>query len=263
MSSNSSNSSGSSGNLETALAMALQLGQLQAGFLGQTAHELRSPMSQMMSLQQLIMADLCEDPAEEREFIAQCYAACQKFMTLLDLVVDVSKLDYGAAILKADSFDYAVLIMELESIFVVKAQNRNLKLKFSGAEAGTAILMTGDRLRLQQYFLTLLNTTINHTLNGEIRVDYGVIPGDRLQFQVTSRSDRDFWQEATIPDIKISSKPTPEEIKQAAQKFEFSPALKWQLCEKLIAVLGGQASKQITADGVIQVQGWLPLVDKK
>jgi hypothetical protein len=238
MSNNSSNNSDSSENLETALAMALQLGQLQAGFLGQTAHELRSPMSQMMSLQQLIMADL---------------------------VVDVSKLDYGAAILKVESFDCAVLMMELESIFVVKAQNRNLKLKFScqgdnGDNA--AILMEGDRLRVQQYFLTLLNTTINHTPTGSITVDYGVLPGDRLQFTITAHNDQDFWQEATIPDIKISSKPTPEEIKQAAQQFEFSPALKWQLCEKLIAVLGGQTSK-VTADGVIRVQGWLPLVDKR
>lgn len=250
-------------NLAIALEMALQLGQLQAGFLGQTAHELRSPMSQMMSLQQLILTDLCEDPEEEREFIAQCYAACQKFMTLLDLVIDVSKLDYGGAVLKENSFDGGILMTELASICVVKAKNRNLKLRFTDDHGEAPLMMSGDRPRIQHYFLTLLNTTIQQTISGEISVHYGTLAGDRLTFEITAPSPQDFWLEQIVPTLEIGSQPTPAEIKQAAQNFEFSPALKWQLCEKLMLVLGGKATKQFSDDGVIRVTGWLPLGGKK
>ena len=105
-----------------------------------------------MSLQQLILADLCEDPAEEREFISQCYAASQKFMALLDLVLDVSKLEYGAIAPKLDKFDCVALFEELTSFLKVKAQNRNLKLTFPVAE-GVTIDMVGDRLAFGNPFL--------------------------------------------------------------------------------------------------------------
>lgn len=249
-------------NTDTALMMALQLGQIQAGFLGQTAHELRSPMSHMMSLQQLILADLCEDPAEEKEFIAQCYAASQKFMVLLDLVLDISKLDYGAIAPKSDLFDLVTVIEELKTMLMVKAQNRNLKLNCPDVAEDFSIEMIGDRQRTYQYFLTLLNTTINETPSGDINFEYGKL-GDRFTFQLQCQSDGDFWENARVTDLEIKEKPTLKELQHAAEAFEFSPALKWQLLTKLIIKLGGEAKREFTPTGSIQIQGWLPLSDKK
>jgi signal transduction histidine kinase len=48
---------------------AIELAQFKAGFLARTSHELRSPLNGMISGLQLILSDLCDDAAEEREYV--------------------------------------------------------------------------------------------------------------------------------------------------------------------------------------------------
>lgn len=246
--------------MDTDLMVALQLGQLQAGFLGQTAHELRSPMSHLMSLQQLILADLCEDPAEEREFLAQCYAASQKFMELLDLAINVSKLDYGRSQLQQKSFDLRSVITELEQLLIVKAKNRNLSLHIAHPSQTPDLI--GDRQRVQQFFLTLLNTTVQQTEAGDIHFSYDLSSTGEVTFQLRSPAERDFWEKMQLETLALSDKPTLAEVKQLAQSFEFSPALKWQLCQKLITSLHGTLNRD-RQGGFIQVTGQLPLGNRK
>jgi len=76
--------------------LAVAINHLKSSFLGRVAHELRSPLSSMISLHQLILADLCESPAEEREFIAQGQLAGCKLMAMLDEMINLSKLESGA-----------------------------------------------------------------------------------------------------------------------------------------------------------------------
>ena len=44
-----------------AYLMTAQISQFKSGYLAKTAHELRSPLSSLMGLHQLILVDLCED----------------------------------------------------------------------------------------------------------------------------------------------------------------------------------------------------------
>lgn len=92
------------------------MGTIPSAVFGQVAHELRSPLSTIMGLQQLILSDLCESPDEERAFIAESYAASQKLLGLLDLAIAVSKLDYGQSSKQAEWFDLETLLAELESL---------------------------------------------------------------------------------------------------------------------------------------------------
>ena len=56
---------------QLAYQMAAQMSQFKAGFLARTSHELRSPLSSMIGLHQLILSDLCESPEEQKEFIKE------------------------------------------------------------------------------------------------------------------------------------------------------------------------------------------------
>ena len=51
---------------QLAYQMASEMSKFKAGFLARTSHELRSPLSTMIGTLQLILSDLCDDPAEER-----------------------------------------------------------------------------------------------------------------------------------------------------------------------------------------------------
>ena len=77
-----------------ALTLALQaqreINHYKQFFLARVAHELRSPLSSLISLQQLILHDLCETPAEEKEFLSDANVAAQKLLTMIDDLVTVS-----------------------------------------------------------------------------------------------------------------------------------------------------------------------------
>ncbi|HBE52947.1 MAG TPA: sensor histidine kinase, partial [Cyanobacteria bacterium UBA11369] len=83
--------------LRTQLAyrMATEMCQFKAGFLARVSHELRSPINSLIGLQQLILSDLCEDPAEEREFVAQANASALRMVALLDAILNVARTEYG------------------------------------------------------------------------------------------------------------------------------------------------------------------------
>ena len=70
---------------------AIDLAQFKSSFLARTAHELRSPMNALISSLQLISADLCDSPEEEREYVGIAQEAALKFIGLLDEVIKVDR----------------------------------------------------------------------------------------------------------------------------------------------------------------------------
>ena len=84
---------------------AQEMSQFKAGFLTRISHELRSPLSSIMGLHQLILADLCENPEEEREFIGQAHEKSFKLLKLLDEILNISKIESGRNKLDNDEFE--------------------------------------------------------------------------------------------------------------------------------------------------------------
>jgi signal transduction histidine kinase len=76
---------------QLAYEMAKEMSQFKAGFLARTSHELRSPLSSLIGLHQLILQDLCDSPEEERQFVAQANTSALKMVKVLDDLVKVSK----------------------------------------------------------------------------------------------------------------------------------------------------------------------------
>ena len=123
-----------------AYQMAVAINHLKSSFLGRVAHELRSPLSSMISLHQMILADLCESPAEEREFIAQGQLAGCKLMAMLDEMINLSKLESGTIPLDQEIFSLTKLWEDWASLTYLQAANRNIKLKFSPLTDDIAII---------------------------------------------------------------------------------------------------------------------------
>ena len=154
--------------LEIAYQMALEMGQFKAGFLARTSHELRSPLNSIMSLQQLILTDLCDSPEEEREFVSQSYAAAQKLLALLNETTNVSKLEEGTVELSPESLSLGEILGELESLTHLQALNRNLKLIV--VQPSPDIHIMGDHYWLRQVLINLVTTAIYQMNQGTIQV---------------------------------------------------------------------------------------------
>ena len=195
--------SGNSSELETlrtelrqtqiACWMAQETAQFKAGFLARTAHELRSPLSSVMSLQQLILSDLCEDPAEERETVAQAYEAAQKLLALLDRLIGVSKAVYGTEPLKLKPVSLEDSFMEVEGLLMLPAQNRRQQLVLTYPDADLQVM--ADPIWLRQVLVSLIDTPMRLMQEGRITVTPQAEAG-RVYIKITDERPAAFWRES-------------------------------------------------------------------
>lgn len=223
---------------QLALQMAVQMSQFKAGFLARTSHELRSPLSTLIGLHQLILSDLTESPEEEREFIQQAYQSALKLVKLIDDIVAVSKTEYGNKDLEIQPIQLAEIFSNLYTLTYLPAANRNLRLEIVAPDP--AIFIKTDRQTFQHALLILVDTGISSMLEGNIQVSARALPESQLvEVNIDLDCPAAVWSEPLnlLQQIPIA---TPEAVKCFARELEFSPGMKLLLCQNLLEVMEGK-----------------------
>lgn len=160
---------------ELAYSMAVQMSQFKGSFLARTAHEVRSPLNGLIGVHQLILSDLCDDTAEEREFLAQAHTSALKLINLLDLAIDVAKLEQGNHQLDYQPIPLTALLNDVYNLTYLQAQNRNLRLQITPPDRD--LIVQADLRRLQQMLISLVDAAIAQMQEGRITVSVPVGQG--------------------------------------------------------------------------------------
>ncbi|HEY1697040.1 MAG TPA: response regulator [Polyangiaceae bacterium] len=153
-------------------------------FLANMSHELRTPLNSS-----LIMAKLLADnPAgnldeEQVKFARTIYAAGNDLLTLINDILDLSKIEAGKVDVRPETVPVRRLVDELASTFQPVARDRRLELAFDVAPDAPATVYT-DPLRVQQILKNLLSNALKFTENGGVTL--GVARGEegRVTFAV-------------------------------------------------------------------------------
>lgn len=153
---------------ETQLAyqMAKEMSQFKAGFLARTTHELRSPLNGLIGLHQLILSDLCENPEEEREFIAQAHERALKLLHLIDEILNIARTEHGTNKLDIQPHSLATILQEVNKLTYMLAANRNLPLRILLPDPEIYVL--ADYRWLRQILVSLVDTAIAQMQEGSI-----------------------------------------------------------------------------------------------
>jgi light-regulated signal transduction histidine kinase (bacteriophytochrome) len=219
---------------QLAYLSAIETSQFKGGFLGRVAHELRSPLSSLMGLHQLIIYDLCENSAEEREFVTQAYESAKKLMGLIDELVTISKIESSRIELELKPLQLKEILAEIYTLTHLQAANRNLTLVISEPEANFYVM--ADEKRLLQCLVNLMEVTINNTETGKIIIKAQYSPSqDFLEINLDVPTAAGLWSE---PIDLIS--PPPVEAKPLTQPPQFSDAMKIWLAQTLLESMGGK-----------------------
>ncbi|MBE9043091.1 sensor histidine kinase [Pleurocapsales cyanobacterium LEGE 10410] len=221
---------------QLAYQMAAQMSQFKAGFLARTSHELRSPLSSMIGLHQLILSDLCESPEEQKEFIAQAYHSALKLMKLIDEIVAVSKTEYGSNRLHLESLQLTEIFTEIERLTHLPAANRNFKLKIIHPDPGVRVF--ADRSRIIQLIFNLVDSGISLMETGTIKLSTTEITDNTVTIQIDLDCPTALWQETTIIEPNFDSK-DPTQIRQFLQEIGLSASMKLLLSQTLLETMGG------------------------
>ena len=224
---------------ETQLAyqMATQMSQFKASFLARTSHELRSPLSSLIGLHQLILSDLCESPEEQKEFIAQAYQSALKLMKLMDEIIAVAKTEYGTNRLILESIPLKELLNYIYQLTHIQAANRNLKLHI--IPPGEELYVYADHARLVQSIVNLIDSGIYLMKEGTIQVTADSLPeSDITRIMIEFDCPLEVWQEG-INSCEQAVKMNVDKIKEFGQDITLSPGMKLLLSQTLLQTMGG------------------------
>jgi PAS domain S-box-containing protein len=139
-------------------------------FLANMSHELRTPLNGILGLSELLKIDAQESGYEE--FIPDLQQIRDSGLHLLSLIediLDISKIEAGKMSLYLESFDISTLIVEVQSTIqpLVYKNNNALEIKCD-SDLGTTI---ADRKRVKQVLLNLLSNAAKFTESGQITLE--------------------------------------------------------------------------------------------
>ena len=222
---------------QLAYEMAKEMSQFKGGFLARTAHELRSPLSSLIGMHQLILSDLCDSPEEEREFVAQANTSALKMVKILDEVITVSKIEHGTNRLDIHPLPLTQVFDDLLGLTHMQAANSNLQ--FEVVPPDPEIHVLADPRRLRQVLLAIVDTAIMQLTDrkeGSIKISGSSSPASKeVRIWIDVQTPTSAWSE--VVDLLST---TPDAQEQPAQRSELSPGLTLLMAQTLVKVMQGQ-----------------------
>ncbi len=174
-------------------------------FLANMSHEIRTPMNAVLGYIEVLSRKIT-DPVQ-KEYLASMQSSSNALLNLINDLLDFSKAESGKLTLNNQSTDIRYIIHDIESIFRLKAQQKNLEFVVE-IDKNIPDSMLLDELKVRQILLNLTSNAIKFTNKGYVKIK-------------VSSQNIDSKKADLILEVKDTGKGIPEEHhKKIFQLFE-------------------------------------------
>ncbi len=154
--------------LEQANERLKEVDRLKSMFIASMSHELRTPLNSVIGFSSILLNEWIGTlNDEQKKSLTSILRSGKHLLSLINDVIDVSKIEAGMIEVSQEDFELAELLTEVEQTFAKDAQDR----KFTLAVQQLNLPMHTDRRRLLQCLLNLVSNALKFTEKGEVTVE--------------------------------------------------------------------------------------------
>ena len=214
----------------------------KAEFLAMMSHEIRTPLNAILGLTQLAQKERLE--AVQRERVEKMHRAGRHLLSVIDDILDFSKVDGGHLVLESTSFQPRQLMGDVADLFTEKARAKGLALHVE-VDSDVPPVVWGDPHRVGQILINYVNNALKFTAQGHVRI----------HLQLAAEDARGLLLRGAVSDTGIGL--TPEQQAHLFQAFHQADAsitrrfggtgLGLAISRKLAQLMGGEVGVSSTA----------------
>lgn len=147
--------------LENALEAARTANQAKSNFLANMSHDIRTPMNAIVGFSMLLNKD-ADQPEKVREYTQKISASSQHLLSLINDVLDMSKIESGKTSLNVGTFSMPELLDRVNTIIQPQAHAKKQSYEMQ-LQGEVPELLLGDKLRIVQILVNLLSNAVKYT----------------------------------------------------------------------------------------------------
>jgi two-component system, OmpR family, phosphate regulon sensor histidine kinase PhoR len=141
-----------------------ELERMRKEFLGDVAHELRSPVFNIQGYIHTLIEGAMDDEQVSRKFLDKAARHVDHLTTLVEDLVTISRIEAGEVILELTHFDIKELIGEVIELQDLAARQKNIALE--GKFDNSAVMVRADRQKIRQVLINLVSNSIKYGREG-------------------------------------------------------------------------------------------------
>jgi PAS domain S-box-containing protein len=211
-------------------------------FLANMSHELRTPLNVILGFSQLLLRSGSLN-AQQQEYLDTINRGGEHLLTLINDVLEMSKIEAGRVTLTPNDFDLFGLLNWIYQMFQMKAQSKGLQLILERSPDLPQYIHT-DESKLRQVLVNLVSNAIKFTWNGavalRVRIQNPEIPQLSISFEV-----EDTGTGIAPEDLPRLFQPFVQT--DSGQKSQEGTGLGLAISQKFVNLMGGS----ITVDSAI------------
>ncbi|NKB35306.1 MAG: response regulator [Pseudomonadales bacterium] len=204
----------------------------KSAFLANMSHEIRTPMNGVLGMLELILSEGLNPADADRVDIARSSAQC--LLTLLDDILDISRIDAGRVELEEIKMAPAEVIEDVCSVFYASAKKKGINLYFKNHDS-SYLKYLGDPTRLRQIVNNLIGNAVKFTHDGYISVDCSM-QDNKLRISVSDTG-------IGIPESRLHRLfESFSQVDSSTTRKYGGSGLGLAICKRLIDIMGGSFS---------------------
>ncbi|MEZ0391986.1 MAG: response regulator [Pseudobdellovibrionaceae bacterium] len=214
--------------------------QYKSDFLAKMSHELRTPLNSLLILTSLLIENKEKNLSpQQQEFAQSIYGAGHDLLSLINDILDLSKMDAQKLNLRPEKFTVQSLADHLQKTFELQFQSKNLKFEIQLSQEIREANMHTDRQRVEQVLRNFLSNALKFTQEGQVQLI--VEPGEKEGWIRFSVQDSGIGIEENKKDLIFEAF---EQADSSVSRRYGGTGLGLTISKELASLLGGNVSLQ-------------------